>query len=139
MENESTSQISDEELMVAARRQIFEPDILLHSFEDNPDGIFVVAKGVIEKVNKRAQLLSGYHQSELIGQPVEMLVPEMKRTSHVNHRESIEADPVDRRMGAHGLDTDMQDKLGRTFPVHVSLHPVQTRNGQKFIAQVRPK
>lgn len=122
-----SSDISDEELMQAARRQIFDPDILLHNFEDNADGIFVVGNGIIEKVNNRAAKLSGYHRSELIGQ------------SHVKHRAGIEADPVDRTMGAHGLETDMRHKNGHSVPVHVSLHSVQTRRGLKFLAQVRLK
>lgn len=131
--------VSDEELMEVARRQIFDPDILLHNFDNNPDGIVVVCDGKIEKVNNRAQLLTGYHKSELIGQNIEMLVPSSKREDHVKHRGSFENNPRMRSMGTAGLEIELQRKDGRNVPVEVNLHPVQTRRGLKVLATIRPR
>src|SRR5258708_1263150 len=70
-------------------------------FDVSPDAIFVTdAHGFIRGANPRAAELFGYTQAELLGQPVENLVPERFRGRHPSHRENYNAHPRARQMGA---------------------------------------
>lgn len=102
--------------------------------ESDPDGTCVVADdGEIVLVNKRMEDISGYHRSELIGQPVEMLVPMSATEEHRHHRESFITRPSSRPM--RGLT--LRHKRGREIPVGINLNRYTDRTGGYTIAKVR--
>ena len=105
--------------------------------ETAPDAILVVDhRGLIELVNRQAEVLFGYSRDELIGQPVELLVPERARAVHPSHRASYFADPRTRPMGA-GFDLTARRKDGREVPVDISLSPMHTERGTVVSVAIR--
>jgi hypothetical protein len=105
--------------------------------ETLPDAIVAVDRnGIIIQVNSQAQELFGYSRDELIGQKVEMLVPESYRRQHHNHRESFAQTPKPRRMGAD-LDLYGRRRNGSEFPVEISLSPVATEDGMLVLSAIR--
>jgi PAS domain S-box-containing protein len=101
--------------------------------ETLPDAIVAVDRdGTIIQVNSQAQELFGYDRDELIGQNVEMLVPETYRRQHHHHRQNFVKTPKTRRMGAD-LDLYGRRHNGSEFPVEISLSPVATENGTTFV------
>jgi PAS domain S-box-containing protein len=106
-------------------------------FEVSPDAIFVTdAQGVIRGANPRAAELFGYTQAELIGKPIESLVPERFRARHPSHRENYHAHPRARQMGA-ALNLFALRKDGSEFPVDIMLKPVETADGVVALSFVR--
>ena len=102
-----------------------------------PDAIVAVDRGgTIVQVNSQAQELFGYQRDELIGQKVEMLVPESYRREHHHHRENFAQTPKTRRMGA-GLDLYGRRRNGSEFPVEISLSPVSNENGIFVLSAIR--
>ena len=81
-------------------------------------------KGTIEVVNYKAEELFGYARGEMIGQRLEMLLPERLRQAHVGHRTHYFARPHARPMGI-GMDLAGKRKNGREFPVEISLNYVE--------------
>lgn len=103
----------------------------------SPDALVIVDKdGRIEMVNAQTEVLFGHDRSQLIGQPVEMLVPVRYRDKHPEHRRKNTDRPRTRPMGAgldlHGLRAD-----GTEFPVEISLGPLDTDEGSSYAATVR--
>lgn len=82
--------------------------------------LVVGTEGKIELANPCAQDLFGYTSAELIGQPLEILIPSGVRHKHTHHRESYFSRPKARPMG-YGLDLHAQKKNGDIFPVEISL------------------
>jgi PAS domain S-box-containing protein len=106
-------------------------------FQFSPDAFLVTdAEGIIRGANPRAAEVFGYAQAELIGQPIENLVPERFRKAHPNHRESYTAHPRARQMGA-GLNLFARRKDGTEVPVDIMLRPMQTASGTVVISIVR--
>lgn len=106
-------------------------------FEAAPDGIVLVdGEGRIRDVNPRAEALFGYERGELVGQPVEILVPEAARDRHRRDRAGFEADARARPMGI-GLELRGRRKDGGTFPVEISLSPLRTPEGLLVISTIR--
>jgi PAS domain S-box-containing protein len=102
--------------------------------EADPDGTCIVAdNGEMVMVNKRFEDISGYHRSELVGQPVEMLVPNAFKHAHVHHRESFTTAPESRPM--RGLV--MKHKRGREIAVDIRLNRYLDSSGGFTIAKVR--
>ncbi len=102
-----------------------------------PDAVIGVDEtGEIKLVNSRTQAVLGYSRDELIGERVEMLVPESVRGSHVGHRERYFDAPRTRPMGA-GVDLYARRKDGSEFPCEVSLSTVATDNGMMALAAIR--
>lgn len=95
--------------------------------------VAVDAGGLIVLVNARTETMFGYPRDELIGQPVELLIPTRLRERHVGHRAAYMAAPRVRSMG-QGLDLSGRKKDGTEFPVEVSLSYVQTEEGIRTIA-----
>ena len=93
------------------------------------------AAGAIVRVNDKAEKMFGYERAELIGQPVEVLIPRRAREAHVAHRAGYMAAPRVRSMG-RGLDLAGVKKDGTEFPVEVSLSFVETDDGIRAIAFV---
>jgi len=92
--------------------------------------------GRIVMVNAQTEKLFGYTREELLGQTVEMLVPERARSAHAAYRESYRDSPVVRDMGARG-DLQAVRRDGTEFPVDISLGPLRTGNGLLVISAVR--
>ncbi len=116
---------------------VFARNTIERLFEFSPDAILVTdEKGVMRAVNPRAQELFGYASDELIGQPVEMLVPARFRGVHPRHRENYSAHPRTRQMGAalnlFGLRND-----GSEFPVNIMLKPLETADGDAVVTFIR--
>jgi protein-histidine pros-kinase len=105
--------------------------------EAAPDAIVVVDEaGIMTVANHRATDLFGYAPEELIGQPVEMLVPTQNRKRHPNLRSGYVGHPAVRPMGA-GLQLWGLRKDGSRFPVDISLSPLETPGGILVSAAVR--
>lgn len=112
--------------------------LLSHSILDAmPDAVAAVNRqGVIVQVNSQAEAIFGYTRDELIGQSVEVLVPERQRANHDQHREEFHRRPKIRRMGS-GLDLYGRRRDGSEFPVEISLSPVETGNGPIVLSVIR--
>lgn len=105
--------------------------------EAAPDAMVVVdRRGRIRLVNGHAEDLFGYTHEELIGEPVEMLVPRGQQDQHARQRQSFQGDPHRRPMGI-GLELRGRRKDESWFPVEISLSPVETQSGTWIMAAVR--
>jgi PAS domain S-box-containing protein len=105
--------------------------------EAAPDAMLLVdSHGVIALANHQTEKLFGYDRSELIGQRIEILVPERYRASHPKHRGGFFGDARTRPMGA-GIDLFALRKDGSEFPAEISLAPVRTEEGTFATAAVR--
>jgi PAS domain S-box-containing protein len=105
--------------------------------EAAPDAMVCVERdGHIALVNAQAERLFGYSREELVGQPVEVLVPNMVREFHPAHRAGYFADPRPRPMGA-GMELAGRRRDGSTFPAEISLSAIETEQGMLVTAAVR--
>lgn len=97
--------------------------------------LMVDQQGNIALANRESEKLYGYARSELIGQPVEVLVPPDLRTRDASARERFFAAPIARRMGA-GHEFRGRRKDGSEIPIEIGLNPVQTEEGQCLLVTV---
>ena len=108
-----------------------------HLLESAPDAIVGIGRqGRIVFANSQATRLFGYTSEDLIGTPVETLVPERYRNAHEGHREDYFADPRFRAMGA-GLELYGRRRDGSEFPAEISLSSVETAEGVLATAAIR--
>lgn len=108
-------------------------------FEAAPDGVLVVCRdGLIRDCNPQIETLFGYAREELLGETVEMLVPDAFKGAHVEHRTRFVKNPHARPMGA-GMDLRARRKDGGEFPVEISLSPWYTdlEGGMRVVCTVR--
>jgi PAS domain S-box-containing protein len=106
-------------------------------FEFSPDAIVVTdGNGRITNVNSQVESVFGYTRAELLGFPVETLLPERFRAAHPSHRGSYCDHPSIRPMGT-GLELYGRRKDGSEFPVDIMLSPVETPGGPIFLSVVR--
>jgi formate hydrogenlyase transcriptional activator len=104
--------------------------------ESSPDAIVVTDQdGRITGANAQLEKLFGYHRAELLGQPVESLVPERFRGAHPSHRKNFHAEPRMRPMGV-GVELYGQRKDGSEFPVDIMLSPVETVEGRAVLSVI---
>src|SRR5579863_188777 len=114
-------------------------DVLLSTdlLETLPDAIVAVDHdGTIVQVNTQTEELFGYGREALIGQKIEMLVPERYRGEHHHHREKFAEKPKTRAMGAD-LDLYGRRRNGSEFPVEISLSPIVTEKGTFVLSAIR--
>jgi PAS domain S-box-containing protein len=105
--------------------------------ETAPDAIVIVNKrGKIQLVNAQTEKLFGYTRMELVGMPVEVLVPQRFQGQHSSHREAYGQAPRARSMGAE-LDLYGRRKDGTEFPVEISLSPLETAEGTLISSAIR--
>jgi len=104
--------------------------------EASPNGMIMTnCEGTIMMVNTATETLFGYQREELIGQPVEILIPESHRVHHPTLRNNYLKEPSTRAMG-HGRDLYGLHKSGKEFPVEVGLNPTPTPRGFMVLASV---
>jgi PAS domain S-box-containing protein len=105
--------------------------------EAAPDAMVIAdEQGLIVLVNAQTESLFGYHRDELVGQPVEMLVPQSFRAAHPQQRQGYTANPhkriIDRGGELRGLRRD-----GSEFPAEIGLSPLETAEGILVTAAIR--
>lgn len=105
--------------------------------EATPDALVMVdAQGKILLVNRQMEARFQYARHEILGQPIEMLIPERFRDQHPLHRAGYLLDPHVRPMGV-GLELFGRRKDGSEFPVEVSLSPLHGSEGPVVVAAIR--
>lgn len=104
--------------------------------ESTPNAIVMVnPEGKIILVNAQTEKSFGYHREELLGRPVEILMPERFRARHTGYRANFLASPQARPMGA-GRDLHGLRKDGSEFPVEIGLNPIQTSEGLLVLSAI---
>jgi protein-histidine pros-kinase len=120
--------------LTAARQRL---DLQAAILENLPDAQVVTDEtGTIVLVNSQTELMFGYHRSEMVGQKIEILLPEEVRERHTSHRSGYNDEPRTRSMGANLLLSGRR-KSGKEFPVEIMLAPVVTASGAYTIAIIR--
>lgn len=107
-------------------------DLLALVVDATPSGMIMVdSSGKIAIVNMQIEKLFGYHRQELLGEPIEILVPEAARSGHAALRDSYMAAPLARNMGS-GRDLHGRRKDGSLIPVEIGLNPL-TAGGEQYV------
>src|SRR5262245_20109108 len=105
--------------------------------ESAPDPIVIVNHhGEIVLVNTQTEKVFGYWREELLGKPVEILIPERFHSKHIGDRDNYSTDPHTRPMGI-GLDLSARRRDVSEFPVEISLSPMETEAGRLVTAIIR--
>jgi formate hydrogenlyase transcriptional activator len=112
-------------------------DLLESFFEQSPDALLITDEsGAILRVNQELERSFGYSRTELLGHPVELLVPERFRSSHPERRWNYGEQPRRRPMGA-GSELFARRKDGSEFPVEIMLSPIDTSAGGFVLCAIR--
>ncbi|HLT25393.1 MAG TPA: ATP-binding protein, partial [Zeimonas sp.] len=117
--------------------ELDEPQLYRHIFHAASDAMLVVdASGHIRIANARSEALFGYPVDELVGLPIEALMPQRFRESHMQHRARYRAQPRARPMGTN-IALTARHRDGREFAVEISLNPVRVGDAVWTCANVR--
>ena len=117
--------------------QRYWPRVSLPLLESVPDAIVVVdSAGTVVYANQLVEQVFGFAPSDLVGQSIELLVPEQARTQHRRHRRNYEQARATRPM-VSGADLNGLHESGREFPVDISLSPIESDEGSLVIAAIR--
>jgi PAS domain S-box-containing protein len=115
----------------------WDQEALVAVLESVPDAVIAAdAGGTILLVNRQTEVLFGYPRADLVGRPIEMLMPERFRLGHIGMRDRYFADPQVRPMGAN-LALWGRRRDGAEFPVEISLSPLRTSAGLMVTTTVR--
>ena len=107
-------------------------------FESLPDAIVVVRRdGRIMAVNAQAQVMFGYKREEMLGRPVEMLLPQRFQERHVAHRDSYFSAPGICLLGNRKPDLWGRRRDGGEFPVDIGLSPLKVKDDTLAIGVIR--
>jgi len=129
----------DQAIVDTAKRQLIDPASLTWMVEHSPVATIVVSQDFsIELANIAAEFLFGYHRSELVGQMIEILVPDVSKETHVKHRNGFADKPRSRPMGEE-MELKAKHKSGKEIPVRIVLEPRMTPKGLKVMAVIIPK
>lgn len=110
-------------------KRMWVKESFLLTLESVPNAVLIVnQKGEIILVNSHTERIFGYSREELLGQGVEVLMPERFRSRHHEYRMAFYFDPQTRMMGK-GRDLFAMHKDGSEFPVEIGLNPIQTEEG----------
>jgi len=105
--------------------------------ESAPDAMVIVnQEGKIQLINAQTEKLFGYSRADIIGERVEILIPDRFKGVHPHHREGFFSSPRTRSMGA-GLELYGKKMDGTEFPVEISLSPIETEEGLLVSAAIR--
>jgi len=106
-------------------------------FNATPDAMLISdTQGIITQVNRQAELMLGYKLGELVGQSIEILVPENFRLKHPALHARYVAAPITRPLGV-GRTVQAQRKDGSRFDVDISVSPIKTEQGLFFASALR--
>ncbi|MEX2287670.1 MAG: PAS domain S-box protein [Planctomycetaceae bacterium] len=136
------NEVEDRTLQLAAKLAdaVAERDRAQETFhrcmESAPNGVVMIDDdGAIVLVNTQTESLFGYRRDELLGQPVEVLVPERFRGNHPGYRNEFFAKPAVRSMGL-GREMYARRKDGSEFPVEIGLTPISTDAGSFVLSAI---
>ncbi len=134
IETDSGTMVLSAFVDISERRRL--EDRFRQVVEAAPNAMVMIDKaGRIVMVNTQAELVFGYARDEIVGQPVELLVPERLRGHHSMLRDSFFAGPRPRPIGA-GRDLRALRKDGSEFPVEIALNPIETDNGTMVLSAI---
>lgn len=106
-------------------------------WESATDGMVTIdSKGIITSVNSSAEDMFAYDRKELIGRPIEILIPQHLRTTHAKFREDYQSASYKREMG-EGLELFGLSKFGGQIPVEISLTPIVIRGQNEVLAEIQ--
>jgi PAS domain S-box-containing protein len=113
------------------------PELAQSALDAAPDALLIVdSSGVVQFANRQLSALFGYAHQEVIGKPIEQLLPERFRSRHIGHRDRYIAAAHVRPMGL-GLELFAQRQDGTEFPVEISLSPIEGQDRKLIAAAIR--
>jgi len=113
------------------------PSLARSTLDAAPDAMLIVDRsGAIVFANRRSTAIFGYEHDELVGLPIDQLLPERYRAPHRGHRSAYFENGRPRPMGA-GFDLFARRRHGEEFPVEISLSPVETAGDPLVVAAIR--
>ncbi|HEX3745341.1 MAG TPA: PAS domain S-box protein [Bryobacteraceae bacterium] len=132
-----TDQWQTEENLRGALQRVAAEARFRELLEAAPQAVLVTnSAGKIVVVNAQAETLFGYQRQEMLGQTIELLVPQRFQEPHAAHRREYQRDPYKRRKNT-GLDLYARRKDGTELPVEISLSPLETEEGELVYSTIQ--